>query len=270
MRMVVDPSGCAAMMNTNADRRFYAWTALVFAVSLAATIYFCRTMSGGMEMHGNWTMSMMWMKMPEHTWPVSFGIFLLMWLAMMVAMMLPSAVPMLQNFREPLAAEGNIHAGIATALVACGYFIVWIAFGIVVYLIGVSYAFAAMRWQQISSVAPILAGALLIVAGVFQLTRWKMAALYHCRDPHCGMIEKHNQAWAAWIHGLQQGVFCGICCAGLMLALVALGAMNPFVMLIVAAAIAAEKLLPKPKPVVHITGILIIVAGIILVLSSIF
>src|ERR1017187_10137520 len=67
--------------------------ALAFVASIVATIYFCRTMSGGMGMPGGWTMSMMWMRMPGQTWTISAAMFLLMWLAMMVAMMLPSALP---------------------------------------------------------------------------------------------------------------------------------------------------------------------------------
>src|SRR5208282_5885915 len=77
---------------------FYILIATVFTAALALTIYYCRTMSGGMEMPGGWTMSMMWMPMPGQTWFGSTVMFMLMWLAMMVAMMLPSSLPMIQRF----------------------------------------------------------------------------------------------------------------------------------------------------------------------------
>src|SRR5258708_4778205 len=103
--------------------------AIVFAISASATIYFCRSMSGGMEMPGGWTMSMMWMRMPGQTWTASSAMFLLMWLAMMVAMMLPSALPMLLTFRRALTGNGNGNYGAPIIFVASGYFFVWLVIG---------------------------------------------------------------------------------------------------------------------------------------------
>jgi predicted metal-binding membrane protein len=87
------------------------FSGLVFAVSATATIYFSRSMSGGMEMPDGWTMSMMWMRMPGQTWTASAAMFMLMWLAMMVAMMLPSALPMLLSFRQSLPGNENRNIG---------------------------------------------------------------------------------------------------------------------------------------------------------------
>ena len=101
---------------------FYVAAAIVYVISLAATIYFCVSMSGGMDMPGGWTMSMMWMGMPGRTWLDSAGMFLLMWLAMMVAMMLPSALPMLAGFHRAFLSEGRPRPGASTAIVAAGYF----------------------------------------------------------------------------------------------------------------------------------------------------
>src|ERR1700676_2391138 len=89
---------------------------VVFGVSVAATIYFCRSMAGGMEMPGGWMMSMMWMRMPGQTWGGAVAMFLMMWLAMMVAMMLPSALPMLLSYRRALRANGERRLGIPTTL----------------------------------------------------------------------------------------------------------------------------------------------------------
>jgi len=82
----------------SAHRWFLVGLLGVFIGCVAATWYFCRSMSGGMEMPGGWRMSMMWMRMPGQTWAESAAMFLLMWIAMMVAMMLPSALPMLFSF----------------------------------------------------------------------------------------------------------------------------------------------------------------------------
>src|ERR1700683_3757923 len=80
---------------------FGAW-ALLFAVSAAATIACCASMSamGGMAMPGGWTMSMAWMQMPGRTWSAAAASFIGMWVVMMVAMMLPSLLPMLLRYRQ--------------------------------------------------------------------------------------------------------------------------------------------------------------------------
>ena len=82
---------------------FISASAVTFIVSVAATVYFSHSMCGEMEMPGGWTMSMMWMRMHGQTWIDSATAFLLMWLAMMVAMMLPSALPMFLITRRSLA-----------------------------------------------------------------------------------------------------------------------------------------------------------------------
>src|ERR1039458_7894740 len=103
--------------------------AIAFVASVAATVYFCRSMSGGMEMPGGWTMSMTWMRMPGQSWTASAAMFLLMWLTMMVAMMLPSLVPMLRRYRNAVDRRGETRLGSLTTLVSAGYFFVWTVFG---------------------------------------------------------------------------------------------------------------------------------------------
>jgi predicted metal-binding membrane protein len=92
------------------ERAFFGVSALLFAASAAVTILWCASMSamGEMPMRGGWTMSMAWMRMPGQTWPGIAASFLGMWVVMMVAMMLPSLVPMLRRYREgPLARQAR-------------------------------------------------------------------------------------------------------------------------------------------------------------------
>src|SRR6266853_428005 len=79
------------------QRAFFGVSALLFAASAAVTIAWCASMSamGGMPMPGGWTMSMAWMRTPGQTWPGAAASFLVIWVLMMVAMMLPSWMPML-------------------------------------------------------------------------------------------------------------------------------------------------------------------------------
>jgi predicted metal-binding membrane protein len=255
---------------TISNRRalFFVFSGLVFAVSAAATVYFSRSMSGGMEMPGGWTMSMMWMRMPGQTWAASAAMFMLMWLAMMVAMMLPSALPMLLNFRQSLLGNGNRNFGAPVIFAASGYFLVWLVFGAAVYLAGVMFALAAMRLEWLSRMVPTLSGAALMAAGAIQLTAWKMSGLRRCRTSGCAELQSGNTLKAGWCHGLKQGAVCFICCLAPMLALLALGAMNLTVMILIAATIATEKLVPKPEPFVRIFGIAALIIGAIAIARS--
>ena len=244
---------------------FYLLATSAFVVSLALTIYFSRSMQGGMAMPGGWTMSMMWMRMPGQTWIGSVSMFLFMWLAMMIAMMLPSAVPMLLNCG---LAAGSTRTGVFLA--ACGYFTIWLGIGFIFYLIGIPWALATMRWSSLSVATPALTGAVLVVAGIFQFSRWKMTGLFHCRDPiDCATDTTRNGTLAGWFHGLRQGMYCGICCSGLMVSMMVLGAMNLFVMFLFAAVITFEKLFPNPHHIVRTAGILSIIAGIVIMIRSV-
>src|ERR1700736_7018569 len=109
---------------------FFGTSALLFAASAALTAAWCRSMSamGEMTMPGGWTMSMMWMRMPGQTWPDAAASFLGMWVVMMVAMMLPSLVPMLWRYRQAVGGTGETRLGRLTALVGVGYFFVWTVF----------------------------------------------------------------------------------------------------------------------------------------------
>src|SRR6476659_6048394 len=82
-----------------------------------------------MPMPGESPMSMTWMPMPGQTWPGAAASFLGMWVVMMVAMMLPSLVPMLWRYRQAMGRTGETRVGLLTALVGVGYFFVWTVFG---------------------------------------------------------------------------------------------------------------------------------------------
>ena len=91
------------------ERAFFGVSALLFATSAAVTVAWCASMSamGGMPMPGGWTMSMAWMRMPDQSWVGAAVSFLAMWVVMMVAMMLPSLVPMLRRYRQAVGRAGD-------------------------------------------------------------------------------------------------------------------------------------------------------------------
>src|SRR5262245_61952451 len=230
---------------------FIAVCILAFAAGVWATVYFCHSMCCEREMPGGWTMSMMWMRMRGQTWFASAISFLLMWLAMMVAMMLPSALPTFLKTRRQVA---------PLCYMASGYFLIWLAAGVGVYALGVAFAAVAMRSELFSRVVPWVSGASLITVGVIQFTRWKMAHLLRCRSAF-GCAISSPQGETGFRLGCKQGAACCACSAAPMAIQLALGIMNPLVMIIVAIIIAAEKLLPRPAIVARVVGALAILAG---------
>jgi predicted metal-binding membrane protein len=247
--MQKSPSG---IMHYASRHAFIAFCALTFAASLWATAHFCRSMCCEMEMPGDWTMSMMWMRMRGQTWIGSAISFQLMWLAMMVAMMMPSALPMFLKTKRPWTSLCSM---------ASGYFVIWLAAGVGVYLIGVVFAAVAMRSEWFSRAVPWLLAAMLIAAGAIQFTRWKMTHLLRCRSPF-GCAISCPKLETGFRLGCKQGVACCVCCAAPMTIQLVLGIMNPVVMILVAMVIAAEKLLPRPAVVARFVGISAIVTGV--------
>ena len=236
--------------------KFITVCVFAFVAGVLATAYFCRSMSGGMEMPGGWTMSMMWMRMDGQSWFASAIGFLLMWLAMMVAMMLPAALPMFLKTRQQWT---------SLCYMASGYFVIWLAAGVGIYVLGVVFMEIAMRSEVLSRAVPLLSGAALIAAGAIQFTRWKMTHLLRCRSSS-GCAISCPQDETSLRLGCKQGAACCVCCAAPMTIQLTLGIMNPLVMIVVAIVIAAEKLLPRPGITVRLVGFAAILAGITTIL----
>ena len=249
------------------ERETYAIIAAVFAISLAATVWFWHAMPADMDMKmpGGWTMSMMWMVMPNQSWLEAALIFLAMWEAMMVAMMLPSAAPMLLLYRRAARFRGDRRIGLATAAMGAAYFGVWLAVGLVAYAAGLGIASLAMHSERVSRLLPAAGAAALMVCGAFQLTAWKSACLKHCRDP-LSLVAGHmgKGTWGAWTLGLHHGVFCAACCWALMMIQLVLGVMSLGVMVLVAVAIAVEKMAPRGDLIARMIGVLSILGGLVL------
>ena len=141
------------------DAAFVGVSALLFAGSTTLTIVWCASMSGmGMPMPGGWTMSMAWMRMPEQTWPGVAASFLGMWVVMMVAMMLPSLVPMLWRYRQAIDRTGETRLDRLTALSGVGYFFVWTVLGMATFPLGVALATVTMQQPALARAVPAAAG----------------------------------------------------------------------------------------------------------------
>jgi predicted metal-binding membrane protein len=202
------------------------------------------------------------MTMPQQTWYGAAAGYLGMWMAMMVPMMLPSLIPVLPRYRRSVRGADGMHLHGLTALVVAGYFGIWAVLGAAAWVAGAGVVAIEMRWRMGAQWLPVAAGVALLVAGGVQLTPWKARQLARCREAACGCPPGPGAA-AALRHGLGLGVRCSLSCGSLMLALLALGMMNPVVMGAATLAIAAERWAPVPPRVARPLGVAILAAGVL-------
>ncbi len=259
-------------MDAGSGRFVHEWGVVatcgfLFIAAAAATAYMCTSMSGGMAMPGGWIMSMIWMRMPHQSWSGAVLMFLGMWAVMMVAMMLPSVAPALLRCRFSLRGEGNAYSGALTALVGAGYFFVWAALGGAIYPIGVMLSAAAMRSAELSRLVPFAASVAALIAGLVQLSSWKALQLRRCRHAAvCGRTP--TGARDAWRCGILLGADCMRCCWSYTAMLLAAGVMNLGAMALVAAAIAVERIAPRPEFTARASGLLMIATAILMIGSA--
>jgi predicted metal-binding membrane protein len=263
-----NPSPVAS--DRGSQQAFLGVSALLFVASAAITIVGCTSMSamGGMPMPGGWTMSMAWMRMPGQGWLEAATSFLGMWVPMMVAMMLPSLVPMLQRYRQSVVMTRGTSRGWLTALVGAGYFFVWAVLGLAVFPLGVALAEVEMQQPALARAVPIAVGVVVLAAGALQFSAWKahhLACLTEARADICASEGGSADAITAWRHGLHLGIHCCLCCAGPTAMLLVLGVMDLRAMAAVAAAITAERLAPAGERVARVIGAVVVGAGLLLI-----
>jgi predicted metal-binding membrane protein len=177
--------------------------------------------------------------------PGAFGFYISTWVVMMAAMMFPSIAPMVLTFRGVQRGRAAETGSGSTALFIGGYLAVWAASGLIGYALlklgrqldgGLFSWHRAGRWT---------AAAVLLGAALYEFTPLKNACLTKCRSPVSFLLGSWRPGRAgALTMGLEHGAWCLGCCWALMAALFALGAMSMTWMILIAALIAAEKLLP--------------------------
>jgi len=245
--------------------------ALAFVASAAATVLggiAMASMGDAMSTPGRWAPSMTWVRMPGQGWPGAVAVFLLMWMPMMAAMMLPSVGRVLSRYGRALACAGNPHAGRIAAAATLGYFLVWAVAGVAIYLPGAAWAQAALQHRWLARAIPFAAAAAVMLAGVVQFTAWKVRRLACCRAvpgeprPQEGMVAGLRQ-------GLRLGFDCVRCCGNLMAVSLAAGVMDLRTMAIVTLAISAERLLPAGERVARAVGLLVLGAGLLLFVRAV-
>ncbi len=163
--------------------------------------------------------------------------FLLAWAAMMAAMMLPAVTPVVRLYARAAALGRVAPAGFFVS----GYLAIWVLSGVPAYLL---WRVMGMPLMDAEPWALRIAGAALVIAGVYQLSPLKRACLRHCRSPMSYFLRRGHRLGSptgAAKAGSLHGFFCFGCCFGLMLVLVLTAAMQPLWAAAIAAAVFVER-----------------------------
>jgi predicted metal-binding membrane protein len=196
--------------------------------------------------------------------PAYFTLMLVMWCVMMAAMMLPSAAPTILLFAalsRKSAARGD--PAVSALAFAAAYVIVWGGFGLLATFAQLKLDGLALLSPTMKSASVPLGAALLIAAGVYQMTPLKYACLRHCRTP----IDFFARRWrrgakGALLMGLEHGGFCLGCCWVMMGLLFYAGVMNLLWVAGLALYLLLEKLAPTGQGISRFAGVVLILWGV--------
>jgi predicted metal-binding membrane protein len=193
-----------------------------------------------------------------HAWAATeLGTTFLMWVVMMVAMMAPTAAPMLLALDRIGRARPDSSGSLLPATsFLFGYLLVWTATSLVATLAQWRLHELALVSASGASRGAVFGGLVLLLAGVFQLTPLKQACLRRCRSPLLFLMSWWRPgSWGALRMGIVHGGFCVGCCWALMALMFVGGTMNLLWAAALTLLMLAEKALPMGRRVAHAAGI---------------
>jgi predicted metal-binding membrane protein len=224
----------------------------VYVLSLTADM---RNMEMGAEM-----------AMPRmQAWGVAdFGLTFGMWAVMMVAMMTPSAAPMILMFAQVNRRRREQQVPyVPTSVFLLGYLLVWAAFAVLATLAQWGLHAASLLSPMMISTTPVLGGVLLLVAGIYQWTPLKHACLSKCRSPLGFVLNEWREGrWGAFLMGLKHGGYCTGCCWSLMALLFVAGVMNLLWVAAIAEFVLLEKVAPAGDRLGRVAGVVLVGWGV--------
>lgn len=190
-------------------------------------------------------------------------LFMAMWVAMMVAMMFPTAAPMILMFARVQANRRERgQAFVPTWVFVSSYLVVWTLFGLLAYGVAVGAERLADQSAWLSENAARIGGGVLIAAGLYQLSPLKRACVAKCRTPLTFIMGSWRDGRAgAFRMGLEHGLYCLGCCWLLFVILFPLGVMNVGAMLLIALLIFAEKSLPLGRQLGRLAAVALVAYG---------
>jgi predicted metal-binding membrane protein len=189
--------------------------------------------------------------------PVALVLFVGAWQAMIVAMMLPSSLPLMRLFAA-VAAHRPRPRRLRFSFFT-GYALVWTAFGVGAFLFDVGVHATVDSWPWLSRHDWLIGGSLLAAAGAFQFTPLKYACLDRCRAPGGFLVRYYERGTGGALRlGLRHGVFCLGCCWALMLVMFAAGVASLVWMALLTAVMVLEKTHRVGRQLAPVVGVALI------------
>ncbi len=201
----------------------------------------------------------------ERTWTAwDFILLFLMWLTMMLAMMTPTAAPMVMMFTT-VNKQKKVRQQpyVSTFIFLAGYLVAWAIFSIVASAIQWPLHENGLLNPMMNSRSYLMSGGILILAGLYQWTPMKNVCLEHCRTPLGFLMTAWKDGnFGAFKMGLHHGLFCVGCCWALMAILFAVGVMNMLWVTLITIFVLVEKIAPiSPSLARMLTGFALIAWG---------
>jgi predicted metal-binding membrane protein len=199
--------------------------------------------------HGDWTRiglaGSICAALPAGEWLLPAALYVGGWVLMLAAMMLPTALPLLEVYRRLTRRRAD--RTLLLGLVVAGYLAAWLGFAVLAHAADLALfeAVGGAPWLTFNGWA--IGAAVLALAGAFQFSALKYRCLDKCRMPLAFAMEHwrgRNERVQAFRMGLRHGLFCVGCCWALMLLMFVVGTGSVGWMLVLGAVMAAEKNLP--------------------------
>lgn len=197
------------------------------------------------------------------TMGMALPLFLLLWLAMMAAMMLPSVAPVAVTWAKGIARQSSgARRALRTTEFISGYLMAWTAFGLLAYG---GLALTGNLVDRDPDVGKWIGAAAFALAGLYQLGPLKDVCLRHCRSPMAQLMRyaSYRPRLRDLRVGLHHGAYCVGCCWALMVLLIPLGVMNVAAMAGVAVLIFLEKLWYRGPQLARLVGVAFLVLAVL-------
>jgi len=211
-----------------------------------------------LDMYGAMNGPSAWMMTADWDAPHMLLLFA-MWAAMMTAMMLPSASPLVLLYAGALRSRGDAGVARNTYALAGGYVLVWVLFSAAASLLQRVLATLSILTVMMEPASALATALLLALAGAYQLTPGKRACLRVCRSPLSFLMQRWpDRTFAAFRLGVRHGLYCVGCCWALMLLLFAGGVMNLAVIAALTVWVLVEKWLPLGDKAARASGLVLL------------
>jgi predicted metal-binding membrane protein len=194
-------------------------------------------------------------------------LFISIWIVMMIAMMFPTAAPMVLMFDTIAAGKRSQgQAFVPSWIFVSAYLLIWTIFGVAAYAAASALDAWAAEAMLPMDVAARAGGIVLVAAGLYQFSPLKRACLAKCRSPLSFVLSSWRDGYSgAFRMGLEHGAYCLGCCWLLFVILFPLGVMNVAVMAVLTVLILAEKSLAIGPRLAQLAAVVLILGGLLVV-----